>query len=44
MIRNPGFHSGRHAQRLVNPAEIVVGEVQAVCRPEVLPLLAESVG
>src|ERR1039458_4000455 len=43
MVCQGRFHRGRNAQRLVNPAEVVVGEVQTVCRPEVLPLLAESV-
>jgi hypothetical protein len=37
------FHCGCHAQRLVNPAEVVVGEVQAVRGPQVFPLLREGI-
>ena len=37
------FHGRRHAQRLVNPAEVVVGEVQTIRRPEILPLLREGI-
>ena len=44
MIRNTSFHRGRDAERLVRAAEIVVGEVQAVGAPQVVPLLAEGVG
>ena len=44
MIANTSNHGGRDAETLVNPAEVVEGEVQAVGRPQVLPLLAESVG
>ena len=36
-------HCGRDPQRFVNPAEVVVGEVQAVRGPQILPLLAERV-
>lgn len=43
MIRQPRFHKGRNAQRFVNAARIVVGEMNAVRRPEVGPLLAEGV-
>ena len=42
-IRNSRFHGRGDAQRLMDPAEVVVGEVQAICRPQVLPLLRERV-
>jgi hypothetical protein len=41
--RKPGFHRGRHAELHVNPAEVVPREMQAVCGPEILPLLAEGI-
>ena len=43
MVREARFHGRRDPQSLVNPAEVVVGEVQAVGSPEVLPLFAERV-
>ena len=43
MIRNPRFHRGRDAERFVRPAEVVVGEVQAIGAPQVVPLLAEGI-
>ena len=43
MVSEVRFHCGRDAQRLVNPAEIVIGEVQAVRGPQVFPLLGEGV-
>jgi len=39
---DPRFHRGSDPQRLVNPAEIIIREVQAVRSPQILPLLAES--
>src|ERR1035437_2010315 len=42
-IRQSCFHRGRDAQRLVNSAEVVVGEVEAVRGPKILPLLRERV-
>ena len=41
--RDPRFHGRRNAQRLVNPAEVVPREMQAVCRPQVFPPLRECV-
>ena len=43
MVRQIRFRRRRDAQRFVNPAGIVVGEVQAVCGPQVLPLFAEAI-
>ena len=42
-IRNAGFHGWRDANRAVNAAEVVIGEVQAVGGPEVFPPLTERV-
>jgi len=42
MISAPHFHRRRDAQGSVNAAEVIVGEVQAVRGPEVLPLLADG--
>ena len=39
VIGDPGLHCWRDAQRAVNPAEVVIGKVQAVRGPQVLPLL-----
>jgi isopropylmalate/homocitrate/citramalate synthase len=36
MIGDACFHGRRYPQRFVNPAEVVIGEVQAVHRPKVL--------
>ncbi len=43
LVRDTCLHRGRDPQALVNPAEVVVGEVQAHCRLQVLDLLAEGV-
>ena len=43
MIRDPGFHRGRHAKTGMYPAEIVVGKMQAVRSPQVFPFLAEAI-
>lgn len=43
MIGEAGFHCRRHAKCAMNPAEVVIGEVKAVGRPKVVPLLAEGV-
>jgi hypothetical protein len=42
-IRNAGFHGWRDANRAVNAAEVVIGEVQAVGGLEVFPPLTERV-
>jgi hypothetical protein len=39
----PRFHRRRHANRPMNPAEIVMGEVKAVSGPEAIPPLAEAI-
>lgn len=39
VIGDSRVHRRRHAQRAMNPAEVVIGEVQAVRGPQVLPLL-----
>jgi hypothetical protein len=44
MIRNSSFHRGRHAQRLMHAAEVVIHEVQCQRVFVSLKLLAESVG
>lgn len=41
MIFDP--HRGCHAQRLVNPTEVVAPEVQSQSSPQILPLLGEGV-
>lgn len=43
MISQFGFHRRRDPECLVNPAEVVVGKVQAVSGPQVLPPLTERV-
>ena len=42
VIGRPGFHRGRDAQRLVNPAEVVVHEVERHVVREVLGLFREG--
>jgi len=42
-VRDFRIHRWRHAQRPMNLAEIVIGEVQAVRGPQVLPLFAEAI-
>jgi hypothetical protein len=44
VVCNSSFHCGRHSQALVNPAEIVVHEVQRNVVLQILDLFAESVG
>ena len=44
VIRNPCLHRRCDPQRLVNPAEVVVHEVEGDRRDVVLQLLAEGVG
>jgi hypothetical protein len=39
VIRNASFDGGRYAEAAMNPAEVVVGEVQRHCRSVVLQLL-----
>lgn len=43
VVGNACFHRRRDAQLHVNPHQVVPGEMQAVCRPEVFPLLTEGV-
>src|ERR1039458_3695023 len=43
VIRNARLHRRGNAQGLMDAAEIVVGEVQAVRRPQILPLLREGI-
>ena len=40
---NPRLHRRRDTQRLVDAAKVVVSEMQAVSRPQVLPLFAEGI-
>lgn len=44
MVRDPSFHGGGDAQRLVNAAKIVMHEVQSHGVFEVFNLLAEAFG
>src|ERR1700677_1461360 len=44
VIRKPRFHCGSHAQRFVNPAKVVVHEMQRDRMSVVLYLLRESIG
>ena len=44
VICYPSFHGRSNAERLMGPAEVVVGEVQAVSTPQVVPLFAEGIG
>jgi hypothetical protein len=44
VVRDPRFHGRSDAQGLVRAAEVVIGEVQSVGAPQVVPLLAEGVG
>src|SRR5580658_5065662 len=44
MIGQTGFHCWRDAQRLVNPAEVVVKKVHRDLMRMVLKLLTESIG
>lgn len=43
VIANPGFHRGGHAQRGVNPAKVVISEVQRNHVTMVLYLLRERI-
>jgi len=43
MIRDPSFHCGGDSERLMNPAEIIVGKVQCKSFFEIRPLLRESI-
>jgi len=40
MIRNPGFHRRRNAQRRMNPRKIVIDEVNRQCMLMIFDLLA----
>jgi hypothetical protein len=42
VVREIRFHRRGHSQGFVNPAEVVIGEVQGNSVPEVFPLLAEA--
>jgi hypothetical protein len=45
MIGYSGFHRGRHAQRAMHAAEVVIGEVQAVRAAktsESVPMFSEA--
>jgi hypothetical protein len=44
MVRNTGFHGWRYPESLVNPAKIVVHEVNGDHVLMVFQFLAESVG
>jgi hypothetical protein len=44
MIANPCFQRWRHPQRLVNPAEIVVHEMERNSVFQILEFFAECVG
>ena len=44
VVGEPGLHRGSASQGLVDPAEVVVNEVQRHCRLQVPQLLAEGVG
>jgi hypothetical protein len=43
VVSQSGFHRRGHAQRLVNPAKVVVHEIQRYRVLHVLDLFAESV-
>ena len=43
MIGNSRFHRRRYADCTVNPAKIIIREIQSKRSPVILPLLAESV-
>ena len=43
MIRDPRFHGRRHADRAVNPAEVIEGEVKRQGSPVVLKLAAKTI-
>jgi len=44
VVRDPRRHGWRHPQRLVNPTEVVVHEVQRDGSAVILDLLGEGVG
>ena len=44
MVSDSSFHHGRDAQRAVNAARVVIGEVQGQGRFQIIPLFRESVG
>ena len=44
VIADSGFHRRRDPERLVNPREVVIHEVQGHCVPQVVDLLRERVG
>jgi hypothetical protein len=43
VIRESRFHRRRHTERPMNPAKSVIGKVQAVGGPKVVPFLTESI-
>ncbi len=43
MARNPHFHCRSDAQRFMNAAKVVIGEVKAQRRPMVLKLFREGI-
>ena len=44
MICNPGFHRGRDSERLMHPAEVVIGEPERIGQFQILPLFREVIG
>jgi len=40
VIGNTGLDCGRYASRSVDPAKVVVSEIEGVCRVEIFPLSA----
>lgn len=44
MIRHPGLHCWRNAQRLMNPAKTVVNEIDGDHVPVIVGLLGEPIG
>ncbi len=43
MARYTTFHRGRATNRRMNPARVVVGEVQGHCGSQVIPLLRKTI-
>ena len=43
VIRDARFQGRGNSERLVRPAEVVIGEVKAIGAPQIIPLLAERI-
>ena len=44
MVRDPGFHRWRHPEGAVNPAEVIVREVERKRGLQIFPLLRKRIG